>query len=68
MYIDIQKHHSRYIAVLIEKRMAVLRNRILKENAENWYDYEGSQIEMKICDLSDEYLRLTQVINEFYKV
>lgn len=68
MYIDIQKHHSRYIAVLIEKRMAVLRNRILKENSENWYDYEGSQIEMKICDLSDEYLRLTQVINEFYKV
>lgn len=67
MYIDISKHASRYISVLIEKRMAVIKNRILKEHGADWYDYEGSQIEMKICDLSDEYCRLNQSLNEFYK-
>ena len=67
MYIDISKHASGYISVLIEKRMAVIKNRILKEKKGEWYDYEGSQIEQKLCDASDEYCRLNSTINEFYK-
>ena len=68
MYIDITKHQANYIAVLIEKRLAVIKNRLLKENKDNWYDYESSQIEMKICDISDEYCRLSNSLNEFYKI
>ena len=67
MYIDISKHASQYIAVLIEKRMTVIKNRILKEKKDEWYDYESSQIEQKLCDASDEYFRLNSTINEFYK-
>lgn len=68
MYIDITKYQANYIVVLIEKRLAVIKNRILKEKKDDWYDYEGSQIEIKICDLSDEYCRLSNIINEFYKL
>lgn len=67
MYIDITKHQANYIAVLIEKRLATIRNRILKEKKEEWYDYEPTQIEYKICELSDEYCRLSNSLNEFYK-
>ena len=67
MYIDISKHASGYIAILIERRMQVLKNRILKEKKEEWYDYEPEQIEQKLCDASDEYFRLNLSINEFYK-
>ena len=68
MYIEIQKHHARYITALIKKRMIVIKNRILKEKKDDWYDYESSQIESKICDISDEYYRLSQIINDLYKI
>ena len=67
MYIDIPKPATKYISVIIEKRMTLLKNRILKQHKDDWYDYEGSQLEMKICHASDEYCRLNSVINEFYK-
>ena len=67
MNLNIEKHHARYIAVLIERRMAFLKNKIVKENKDDWYDYESEQIETKICEVSDEYQRLDQCINEFYK-
>ena len=68
MYIDINKHAAGYIAVLIEKRISFLKNKILKEKGDDWYDYEPSQIHMKICDESPEYFRLSNEINEFYKI
>ncbi len=68
MYIDIQKHHAKYIVVLIEKRMAFIKNKIKKDNEEDWYDYEPSQIEIKLCEVSEEYYRLNQVIVQFYKI
>lgn len=67
MYVDISKFAAGYISVLVEKRMTVIKNRILKEKKEGWYDFEPHQIEMKICDLSDEYQELNNCINEFYK-
>lgn len=67
MYIDIEKHEAKYIGPLIEKRLTVLKNRILKEKENDWWDYEPQQIEMKLCDISDEYCRLSNCINEFYK-
>lgn len=67
MNIDITKHEAAYVAVLIEKRMTVIKNRILKPKKEEWYDYEASQIEMKICEISDEYSRLSDCINAFYR-
>lgn len=67
MYIELQKHHLSYIIPLVEARMKVLKNRILKEKRDDWYDYEAEQIEMKICETSEEYNRLNQAINSLYK-
>jgi len=67
MYIDIPKPAVKFIVQLIKKRMVVIKNRILKENKDDWYDYEGSQIEMKICEISPEYMRLNSTLNELYK-
>jgi hypothetical protein len=66
MYIDINKHEAKYITVLIEKRLSVIKNRILKENKNDWYDYEPPQIETKLCEASDEYFRLSKCLNDFY--
>jgi len=61
MYIDLEKHHTAYLLPLIEKRMNVIKNRILKEKGSEWYDYDDGQIISKCIDLSDEYARLDQL-------
>ena len=66
MYIDISKHAKNYITDLIEKRVVVLKKRILKEKVEDWYDYDTSQVEIKLCEASDEYYRLSVSLNDFY--
>jgi hypothetical protein len=67
MYLDLRKHHVSYLVPIIEKRLQVLKNRILKEYGADWYDYEPAQLEIKISEKSDEYFRLIQIINEIYK-
>jgi hypothetical protein len=67
MYIELQKHHCQFIIPIIEARMKVLKNRILKGNKEDWYDYEPEQIEMKICMKNEEYNRLNESLQSFYQ-
>jgi hypothetical protein len=64
MYIDIPKPAVKFIVVLIEKRMTVIKNRLIKEHKDDWYDYEGSQIHSKICDISPEFMRLNSALKE----
>ena len=52
MHIDLQKHHVNYLTPIVEARIRVLKNRILKEKKDDWYDYEPAQIELKICEIS----------------
>ena len=67
MNLDLEKHHVRYITPLVEARMKVLKKRILKQKGDDWYDYEPEQIEMKICEINEEYNRLNQSINSLYR-
>lgn len=67
MHIDLQKHHVNYLTPIVEARMRVLKNRILKEKKDDLYDYEPAQIELKICEISDEYSRLNQCLETLYR-
>ncbi|WP_395043152.1 hypothetical protein [Flavobacterium sp.] len=67
MYVELQKHHTAYIIPIVEARMKTLKNRILKENKDDWYDYEPEQIELNICECNEEYNRLNQSLNHLYK-
>lgn len=66
MYVELQKHHCRYIIPIIEARMKVLKKRILKQKKDDWYDYEPEQIEMKICEINEEYNRLNQSLQSLF--
>lgn len=61
------KHHIDFLAPVIEARMKLLKNRIVKQNADDWYDLDESQIHSKCIDKSLEFERLNQVLNEIYK-
>jgi hypothetical protein len=67
MYLELQKYHVSYLVPIIEKRLQLLKNRILKKFGADWYDFEPHQIEIKISEKSDEYFRLTKIIKDLYK-
>lgn len=67
MYIDLQKHHLRYVIQVIKARMLVLKRRVLKKYGSDWYDFNEEQIEMKVCDLDDEFDRLKQTLEVMEK-
>jgi hypothetical protein len=67
MYVDLEKHHTAYVLPIIQARMKVIKNRILKQKGDEWYDYDDEQINSKCRDLSDEYYRLDQSVDIILK-
>jgi hypothetical protein len=66
-FLNLMKHHIDFLAPVIEARMKLLKNRIVKKYADDWYDLDESQIHSKCIDKSYEFERLNQILNEIYK-
>ena len=62
----LQKHHIEYLFPIIEARMKVLKNRLIKKHQNEWYDLEDYQIHQKALEKCDEYNRLNQVAHQIY--
>jgi len=67
MFLDLQKHHTQHILPLIEKRLEVIKKRLLKIHGSDWYDYSDAQIITKCEELSDEFYRLIQAEDEIWR-
>lgn len=51
---------------LVTLRKEVLKKRVLKENKEDWSDYDESQIEYKIKCRNSEYQRLNYIEEDLF--
>lgn len=65
MYLDLRLHHAQYLLPIINARIKLIRNRIIKEYGSDWGDYDADGLETKINEKSDEYFRLKQIVKQF---
>lgn len=67
MNINLEKHHIAHIIPVIESRLKTIKRKHLKENRDNWSDYDDEGIEQKVIEKDLEYARLKQslrIINQ----
>lgn len=62
--INLRKQHFQYLIPCIEQRMKVIRNKLYKLNADDWWEYSEDSINSKCIDASEEYKRLEQCLKE----
>ena len=67
MLLFLEKHEIIPIKDLVEKRLEVLKNRVLKQHGEDWYDYDNEGILSKIREKSNEFFRLENGLEELNK-
>ena len=58
----LQKHHIAHLLPVIEARLKTIKRRHIKENRDNWGDYDDEGIETKIIEKDTEYARLKQAL------
>ena len=51
----------------IEKRMQVLKNRVLKTHGEDWYDLDEEGINLKVSMIDKEFDRLDLILSKLYE-
>lgn len=64
MYIDLSEHHLKRLIPVVEARIKLLKNRVIKEFGQDWGDYDLEGLEFKVSEKSDEYYRLKQVLKQ----
>lgn len=67
VFLHLMTHHIEFLGPIVESRMKLLKNRIVKQNADEWYDLDENQIHSKCIDKNIEFKRLDQVLREIYK-
>lgn len=64
MNLDLSAHHEKYLIPVIKSRLKTLRNKTIKDFGANWGDYEQDQIDSKVSEKNDEYIRLSQILRK----